>query len=288
VTGLVSDEVFAWIPSISKKIVCWAARRFRDPVMGERFREEWLASIGEMPGSLIGLAHSISLLWCVRKVERSWSSELSNLDVEEGFDELQRAIRAYSRRFRDARLQRGVTLEDIARITKVALRDLRALENGELRKISVGYGAIFSYLKDLSTLLGPALPEIKVLYTNLLNRSGGLPPIPLPSRKQRVLRVWCCVFGHSAFKQHLHQHGVAFHWSFRLCVRCGEASVMRSEPCSGKTIRRKLDFDCAVSQEFICDSEHPWRYRSLDSAEWRPSLDGLINVEGRKWEPSKD
>ena len=90
-------------------------------------------------------------------------------------------MRDFSECFGAALSRRGITLEDVARVTKVSIRDLNALMTGDLGKIRIGYQNIFDFMPDLTTLLGSESVDIKARYVSLLRKSGGCPPLTSPA-----------------------------------------------------------------------------------------------------------
>ena len=276
VSRLVSGEIAAWLPTMSRKIVASAAKRLRDADLAKRYAEEWEAAVAEIPGPLSGLVHAMSL-WChVREVERSYAAEVSAADVEERFEELEQAVLVFRERFDDALASNGLTLEDIARVTKVSLRDLMALRRGDWKKMSIGYMGIFAYLSDLPQLLGAALVPIHQQYSKVLSMSGGLPPASATTPRQRALRWFCGLIGHMALERHIHgKTSSSFHWSYRRCERCGDVSLMRSEPCNGRRIRVKRDFNQPIEEIFDCENDYSWESSSLEAPHWQPSIGKL-------------
>ena len=99
------------------------------------------------------MVHAITIVVCVRNVERSMAGELSLSDVDERFSELQQAIHDCTETFDGALARRGISLADLAQLTKVSIRDLKVLRKGDLSRISLGFQSIFSFMPELSKLL---------------------------------------------------------------------------------------------------------------------------------------
>lgn len=278
-TGVIAREASAWLPSVAREVIHLAALRFRDRDLADRYREEWLAAIAEIPGPIGALVHAVSLLCSVRSIERSCAAEVLAADVEQRFQELEGAVEAFSTAFRGACSDRGLALEEIHAVTKVSLKDLQALQSGDLPRISMGYLRVFDYLSDLPTMLGPAMPEIQGRYLDLLGRPGGLPPTPAQTTAQRAARIWCGLAGHQARTYFIHsERELPFHWRYRRCSRCGDVSEMRSEPCQGKMVRSKRTWDSPPVERFTCEDDYPWAYRSLESPDWHPRF-GRVNPD---------
>lgn len=49
--GLVTDEVLCWIPRLSRRLIEASCRRLKNE-LGDRYREEWLAHLDDIPGRL--------------------------------------------------------------------------------------------------------------------------------------------------------------------------------------------------------------------------------------------
>ena len=61
----------------------------------------------------------------------------------------------------NALAQRGLSVETVARVTRVSIHDLRALTRGDLSKIAIGYLQIFAYMTDLKIMLGRDFVTVK-------------------------------------------------------------------------------------------------------------------------------
>lgn len=264
--GVVSNEVFAWLRPLTRRITVAASRRFRDSDMGERYLEEWQSTISEIPGPVVALIHALSLFFCVRETERLWSTSISTADIEERFDELMSAAHSISQKLQDARARKRITLAQIAQVTKISVDTLRAMERGQFHKIPQGI-YIFSYLKDMSGMIGLDVPAVQRQYASLLYRSAGLPPAPVPSFWQRLARIRCALAGHVAYERHFHSRTpVPFHWTYKRCDRCGGVSTMWAEQCGGRTVRGKLDVDSPVTEKLSCDIRPlSWYSATLDA-----------------------
>jgi hypothetical protein len=279
ITGILSNEVFAWLPALALRLVTIAAARFRDPVLGARFREEWESAIAEIPGGLSAVMHAVSICFCVRNVERSCAAEIATSDLEERFGELHQSIRDFSDNFKNALALNGISLDDISRVTKVSIHDLRALMRGDLNEISIGYRAIFAYMPDLSKMLGSHFRGITAQYAELLRQFGGLPPTPEATRTQKIKRCWCAAFGHRALNQYVHSETkFPFHWCYRRCSRCGDVSIMRAVPCHGTRVRAKLDIDAPVVERFSCETNEPWEYWSLEWSDFQAVAKDTVDM----------
>jgi hypothetical protein len=262
--NLASDELFAWLPALTRKILVAGSMRFRDEEMGQRALEEWEATIEDIPGRVIPLIHAVSYFLCVGQMEREWCAEVSLASVDERTSELETALSQLSRRLRRARENSGVTIAYISRVTRISTAALHALERGDLKGVPQGC-YLFAYLKDLEQLLGPEVAGIKDEYNALFFKSGGLPLSPMPTWSERVDRFLCGIGGHRVVTRHVHSaNDSAFHWCYRECEYCGEVSAMWSERCSGKKVLRKTDIDALPSATLTCEpTQAYWTNESL-------------------------
>lgn len=62
VPPLLLSEFGDWCPWLAARIVRWAARRLGDPASCERYEEEWIANLNEVPGKLGRLAAALGYL----------------------------------------------------------------------------------------------------------------------------------------------------------------------------------------------------------------------------------
>lgn len=72
VGSLVAAEVYCWAPNIARRCVERAVLRLPESER-DRFREEWLAHLGECPGSLGKLWHSMGCLSGARAISAAGS-----------------------------------------------------------------------------------------------------------------------------------------------------------------------------------------------------------------------
>lgn len=273
--SLLSREVQAWIPRLATWLVRRAANRLRDPDLRERYSEEWAAAVAEIPGPLVALMHALSLSFTAKDVERAAAAEVTADDVDERFVQLAQAVQRFGDAFAAACRSRGVTLEQLAAQANLDVRDLHSLQRGEFTKVRIGHLRIFAFLPDFDRVLGPDVNEMHRLYSEALSMYGGLGPSPVraASKRQKLL---CAAFGHEAYTHHIHRDGIAFHWVYRACERCGETSLMRSEPCNARKMRVRLDIDAPTVERYSCESRD-FPGGSLDNA-WRPRIAGLGGI----------
>ncbi|CAL9508199.1 hypothetical protein SUDANB95_03553 [Actinosynnema sp. ALI-1.44] len=65
-TPLVVNEVGELAPWLARHLLRWGARRLGDELATERYREEWLADLDDVPGKLTKLGHSLVVVaWSV-------------------------------------------------------------------------------------------------------------------------------------------------------------------------------------------------------------------------------
>jgi hypothetical protein len=64
---LLLSEFGDWCPWLARRMVRWAANHLGDRTVAERYEEEWLADLSEIPGKLACLAVAVSyLIWLPR------------------------------------------------------------------------------------------------------------------------------------------------------------------------------------------------------------------------------
>jgi len=62
VLPLLVTEFGDWCPWLAARLVRWAARHLGDPASCERYQEEWIANLNEVPGKLARLAAAFGYL----------------------------------------------------------------------------------------------------------------------------------------------------------------------------------------------------------------------------------
>jgi hypothetical protein len=284
--ALFSNELFAWLPALNRRIVTAASRQLRDPEMRERFSEEWQSFVADIPGPVVGLLHALSLFVSIRKFERDWAAAVTADDVENYFADLSRDIQEFAHTLVAAREALGLTLEDVTGVTKISLRTLKAFERGHINHVP---GGLFerAYLRELSGTLGLNPDAVWSKYSLLFRRVGFGPATPRP-RPSPAARFMCRVRGHRAYTRHIHSEGSPFHWTYRECERCGDVSPMWSARCSGRTVRVKREADSPAVTVYSCDEAtmaSPW----MDlEAEHRALVKGLkVDVSSRRSEAAR-
>lgn len=60
--SLAASEAYAWAPKVAQTIIVWTANRL-PPSEYDRWKEEWLAHLDEIPGNLSKLGHAVG---CIR------------------------------------------------------------------------------------------------------------------------------------------------------------------------------------------------------------------------------
>lgn len=268
--GILTTKLYAWMPALARVIVGWAAGRMLDPEMRSRVGEEWSAVLDEIPGGISQLAHALSLLIRARNIEREWLANMSADDVADRLSSFKDAVTDFGVRFREAREGRGISIQQIARVTRISTATLRALEGGELRKVPHGYFGS-KWLTDLKSMFGTETFELlKKDYQNLFYRAGGFPPRRQPSASQNSHGFWCRLFGHDGKYRHLHvEYQGHFHWCYIECERCGDTSIMWSERCTGEKARRQQHPGGPLVDVFTCeDDQWWWPSYSLEAPPW--------------------
>lgn len=71
IANLVADEVFAWLPTLSKRLVLRHVRHL-PKAHRKRLRREWLAEIDHIPGGLIKFWFAIGACYASKKIEREY------------------------------------------------------------------------------------------------------------------------------------------------------------------------------------------------------------------------
>jgi transcriptional regulator with XRE-family HTH domain len=251
--ALLSNEVWAWIPSLNKHLVRRAARRFKDPALRERYEEEWQAAIADIPGPLTAFAHALSLGRSAERAEQAWRDETTRTDIETNLAHLRVKVEQFAAAMLAARTRAGVTLRDLSGITNIDERTLEALEKGDLLRIPFGR-SLFRYLDDpeVRRLLGADFDRLDKQFRDLYRSvNGGLPPAWAPKADER--KGVGCVGSHMLERRFIHVSGSQFHWHYVECQLCGEASTMRSELCTGIKVRRKLEADRPAREVYTCE-----------------------------------
>lgn len=77
VVPLLLAEFGDWCPWVATRIVRWAAGRLGDPASCQRYEEEWVANLNEVPGRLTRLLAAFSYLACMPVMRRSIRSRLA-------------------------------------------------------------------------------------------------------------------------------------------------------------------------------------------------------------------
>ena len=77
VIPLLLAEFGDWCPWLAARIVRWAARRLGDPVSCQRYEEEWIANLNEVPGKLTRLLAAVGYLAHTPGMRRSIRSRLA-------------------------------------------------------------------------------------------------------------------------------------------------------------------------------------------------------------------
>jgi DNA polymerase III delta prime subunit len=88
VIPLLLAEFGDWCPWMAARIVRWAARRLGDPVSCQRYEEEWIANLNEVPGKLTRLLAAFGYLAYMPGMRRSIRSRLARRPVSPPPDSL--------------------------------------------------------------------------------------------------------------------------------------------------------------------------------------------------------
>ena len=72
---LLLAEFGDWCPWLADRIVRWAAGRLRDTTACQRYEEEWIANLNEIPGRLARLVAAFGYMACVPSMRRSISQQ---------------------------------------------------------------------------------------------------------------------------------------------------------------------------------------------------------------------
>jgi len=107
------------------------------------------------------------------------------------------AVPARSARFSSAghlnlpvwRQKRGITLEHIAERTKISMRFLRAIEDGEYEKLPGGIFAT-SYLRQYADVIGFEEAELLGHYNSIVNPSAAPKPSEPEDSHRGILDRW--------------------------------------------------------------------------------------------------
>ena len=90
---LAVTEFAEWCPRLAERLVCWSAQRLGDTQDRDRYEEEYLASLEEVPGKLSKLIVSLGYVvnvprmrWAVReRRDRVKTTERSTTQISAGF-----------------------------------------------------------------------------------------------------------------------------------------------------------------------------------------------------------
>lgn len=88
VIPLLLAEFGDWCPWMAARIVRWAAQRLGDPVSCQRYEEEWIANLNEVPGKLTRLLAAFGYLAYMPGMRRSIRSRLARPPVSPPPDSL--------------------------------------------------------------------------------------------------------------------------------------------------------------------------------------------------------
>ena len=72
---LLLSEFGDWCPWLAERVVKWAARRLGDPLSCERYEEEWIANLNEVPGKVTRLVAAFGYLAYLPSMRRSISRQ---------------------------------------------------------------------------------------------------------------------------------------------------------------------------------------------------------------------
>ncbi|MGH3870634.1 MAG: hypothetical protein ACRDSR_03800 [Pseudonocardiaceae bacterium] len=94
VAALTVEELASWCPRLAEQLACWSARRLGDDQTCERYEEEYLANLGEVPGKVskllvaFGFAVNVPRMrWALRaeRLDRAEPAEIPARDVSAEF-----------------------------------------------------------------------------------------------------------------------------------------------------------------------------------------------------------
>jgi transcriptional regulator with XRE-family HTH domain len=276
--GVISNEVFAWLPALTRRVVNAGSLRFRDPEMGERAREEWQVIVADIPGPLAAFVHAVSLFFSVRRTERGWSAGLGQAAMRHRLVKHDSAIRDFGAKLRNLRETAGLSIEALAAHTKISIATLSALERGQVDKVPQGIYVV-SYLAEFARLVGLDPEDLRREYVNAIYHSCGLPPTTAQSARERVGAFWCWIHGHNRGRTRYYTHlsdycadaASVVHWSFEKCSRCGDVGVLESEICRCERAIRKLDIDDVADEKLFIGRDYS-RNLTLGTKAWRSTV----------------